>query len=73
MFLILGAIIGLPLSYFLQSKMIQMYTRGFSNYVMDIGDLLTNSKTNTMIFVSIGIFSIVGFMIGYFLDKKSKK
>lgn len=66
---IYGALLGIPLSYFLQkySSSLYAYFQGFDN-------IFKNKELISNVILSMIIFAIVGAVIGYFINKnKSEK
>lgn len=71
---ILGAVIGIPLSYYFQADILQNFV-SLPKYLANIGDLMTNTKFIDLtpnIFKSMGIFAVVGGVLGFILDSKSR-
>lgn len=76
----LGAVLGVPLSYYFQSDMVKNYNGGngmvsymrnffkiaeeYNKFVGNGWDIVFN------LFLSVIIFAILGVVIGYFLDKR---
>lgn len=72
--IILGAIIGIPLSYYFQSDILQNFV-SLPKYLANIGDLMTNTKFIDLtpnIFKSMAIFAVIGGIIGLVLGIRSK-
>lgn len=70
-FAIIGAILGLPLSYYFQSDMLKMMVGGISGYIENFGDVLDESELISNVIISIVVFAVIGFFIGNYLDKNS--
>ncbi|MEM6686616.1 MAG: hypothetical protein AAF617_12615 [Bacteroidota bacterium] len=74
---IFGAILGVPLSYFFQPKLVRQFL-GFFDYINNFGDLDRISRSfgsNTIrnnIILSVLVFAAIGFALGYFKDKSAK-
>ena len=72
--IIIGAIIGIPLSYYFQAELLQNFV-SLPKYIANIGDLMSNTKYVDLtpnIFKSMGIFATVGGAIGLIWDFSSK-
>jgi len=72
--IIIGAIIGIPLSYYFQSDILQNFV-SLPKYLANIGDLMSNTKFIDLtpnIYKSMGIFAVIGGVIGLVLGKRSK-
>lgn len=68
-FAIIGAILGIPLSYYFQSAMVQAKVGGVGGYMTNLGEIANDPNLLGNIILSVVIFTIVGGIIGYFLDK----
>ncbi|MCA0447298.1 MAG: hypothetical protein LCH54_13825 [Bacteroidetes bacterium] len=69
-FAVIGAILGIPLSYFFQSEMVRTKVGGIFGYLQHFGDIVNESSLLGNVILSVVIFAIIGGIIGYFLDKK---
>lgn len=72
-FAIVGAILGVPLSYFFQSSIIQSKFGGIGGYLQHFGDVLGNSDLVGNVIISVVIFALLGGVIGFFLDRNAAK
>lgn len=74
-FSILGAILGIPLSYYFQSEVVKNIVGGFGGYIQHFFDIIIkNSDFSINIIPSIVIFAVIGGIVGYFMDaSKAKK
>jgi len=72
-FSILGAILGIPLSYYFQSEMVKSKVGGIGGYLQNFGDIVDNSDLLGNVIISIIVFALVGGVIGYFIDENEAK
>lgn len=73
MFAIIGAILGIPLSYYFQSEMLKGWIGGIGNYLQHFGQIVANSDFIGNVIVSVIVFASVGGIIGYFIDENETK
>jgi len=66
---IIGAIAGLPLSYFFQPEMVKDYVGGLAGYIKHFADILDESDLYGNVVAGVVVFGLVGLLIGYFIDK----
>jgi ABC-type antimicrobial peptide transport system permease subunit len=71
-FAILGAILGVPLSYFFQPEIVKSKVGGIGGYIQHLDQIVQNESFLTNVIVSVVIFAIVGGIFGYFMDKNAK-
>jgi ABC-type antimicrobial peptide transport system permease subunit len=69
LFAIIGAVLGIPLSYYFQSEMVKAKVGGIGGYLKHFGDIVNNANLLGNVVLSVLIFTIVGGLIGYFVDK----
>lgn len=72
LFTIFGAIIGLPMSYYFQSEMLRAKV-SLASYIEHLDRMTKYEGVAGNILFSIVIFSVVGFLIGSYLDSKAPK
>ena len=72
-FTIVGALLGIPLSYFFQSSMVQSKFGGIGGYLGHLDDVIGSSDLVGNVILSVVIFALVGAAIGYFMDKNEEK
>ncbi|HCS19065.1 MAG TPA: hypothetical protein DIW47_00625 [Bacteroidetes bacterium] len=73
-FAIIGALLGIPLSYYFQSDLVQVKVGGsIGGYMKHIGDIAEHGNIMGNILLSMAIFAVVGLVIGYFMDAGGKK
>ncbi len=72
-FAIIGAILGIPLSYYFQSEMVKSKMGGIGGYLEHFDQILDNSNLIGNVILSIVIFAIIGGLIGYFIDENEAK
>ena len=70
---IIGAILGLPLSYYFQSDMLHMMVGGISGYIEKFGDVLDESELIGNVIISVVVFAVIGFFVGNYLDKNCNR
>ena len=70
---ILGAILGIPLSYFFMPAEIKEKVGNISGYIKHFKDIWELEDFRINVIISIVIFTLVGFTIGNFLDKKTNE
>ncbi len=70
---IFGALIGIPLSYYFQPELVRAKIGGMSGYLGNFGEIITNSDLVGNIILSVIIFALVGFFIGYIIDSYEDK
>jgi len=68
-FTIIGAIAGLPLSYFFQPEMVKAKVGGLAGYIKHFGDILDEPDLYGNVVAGVVVFALVGLLIGYFIDK----
>lgn len=73
LFAIIGAILGIPLSYYFQSEMVRVKVGGIGGYLQNFGDIASNGNLMGNVILSVVIFALVGGIIGYFIDKSEEK
>lgn len=79
---LLGALLGIPLSYYFQSDIIQNYggNSGMFSYLRNFVDMVDEYDRFVgngwdivfNVFLSIVVFALIGGAIGYFMDKNEK-
>ena len=72
-FAIIGAILGIPLSYYFQSEMVKSKMGGIGGYLKNFDKILDNSDLIGNVILSVVIFALVGGLIGYFIDENEAK
>ncbi|NQU84920.1 MAG: PspC domain-containing protein [Mariniphaga sp.] len=72
-FSIIGAILGIPLSYYFQSEMVRSKVGSIGGYLENFGDIVDNSDLLGNVIISIIVFALVGGVIGYFVDENEAK
>jgi len=72
-FAIIGAILGIPLSYYFQSEMVKSKMGGIGGYLKNFDKILDNSDLIGNVILSVVIFAIVGGLVGYFIDENEAK
>ena len=70
-FVNLGAVIGIPMSYYFQDEFIKSASQGISGYLQNFGDLVEENYMSNVL-VSVIVFAIIGGGIGYYLEKNKK-
>ena len=73
LFAIIGAILGIPLSYYFQSQMVKSKMGGIVGYLKHFDEITNNSNLLGNIVLSVVIFAIVGAVIGYFIDENEAR
>lgn len=68
---IIGAIIGLPLSYYFQPDMIRAKIGGISGYFKHFNQILEAEDLIGNVIISMVVFALIGGIIGYFMDKNA--
>jgi hypothetical protein len=69
----IGAILGIPLSYYFQNGLVQLMFGGVSGYITNIDKILNNGNMLGNVIMSVVIFAIVGGVIGFFVDSSGAK
>jgi len=72
-FAIVGAILGIPLSYYFQSEMVRSKVGGIGGYFKHFDEIMKDGNLVGNVILSILIFAIIGGLIGYFIDKNEVK
>lgn len=77
-FAILGAILGVPISFYFQPEMVQIKVGGgVGGYIEHFDDIIKDSNLLGTVILCMVILAIVGALIGYLIDdneaKKSKQ
>lgn len=70
-FTIIGAILGIPLSYYFQPEMVQQKIGGISGYIEHFGDIINEKDLIGNVIIGVVVFALIGFVIGYFMDKNA--
>jgi len=70
-FTIIGAILGLPLSYYFQPDMVQAKIGGINGYIQHFDEILDAKDLIGNVVMGVIVFAIIGFIIGYFMDKNA--
>ena len=68
LFAIIGAILGIPLSYYFQPEAVRAKV-GFSGYLEHFNEILDKGELLGNVIFAVLIFAALGFVIGYFMDK----
>ena len=71
-FFIIGAILGLPLSYYLQPQIVRQKI-SLLDYVKKIDMIFKAEDLIGNIILSVIVFAIIGAIIGYFIDRDAKR
>lgn len=72
-FTIIGAILGIPLSFYFQTELVQTKVGGMSGYLRHFSEVLDSKELVGNVIVSVIIFAIVGAVIGYLVDNARAK
>lgn len=72
-FAIIGAILGIPLSYYFQSQIVQSKVGGIGGYLNQFGEIVKDGNLLANVILSVVIFALVGGVIGYFIDQNANK
>lgn len=70
---IIGAVLGIPLSYYFQSEMVKAKMGGIGGYLEHFDQIAKNSEYFGNVVISVIVFAIVGLAIGYFIDESEAK
>ncbi len=70
-FTFIGAVAGIPLSYYFQPEMVQAKIGGISGYIKHFDEIIKTDDLVGNVITGIVVFAVVGFGIGYFLDKNA--
>lgn len=70
---IIGAILGIPLSYYFQPELLRAKVGGIGGYLRHFSDIVSNSDLSGNVLLSVLFFAFVGGIIGYFIDKNEDK
>lgn len=70
---IIGALLGIPLSYFFQSELVRSKFGGVGSYLQKLGDVTSNSDLVGNVIISVVIFAALGLLIGFFIDRSAKQ
>ncbi|MDO9154536.1 MAG: hypothetical protein Q7U47_12685 [Paludibacter sp.] len=73
LFAIIGAILGIPLSYYFQSEMVKNKMGGIGGYIQHFDRIVNDSNLLGNVILSVVIFAVVGGVIGYFIDENEAK
>ncbi len=72
-FAIIGAILGIPLSYYFQNEIVKSKVGGIAGYLQHFGDIVNNTNLLSNIILSVVIFALAGGVVGYFVDENDAK
>ncbi len=67
-FSLIGAILGLPLSYYFQSEIIKRKVGGIGGYIKHFDEILNDKDLLLNVIFGIIVYGLIGFIIGYFMD-----
>ena len=70
---IIGAILGIPLSYYFQLEVVKYEMGGISGYIQHLDQITKYSSLLENVVLSVVIFAILGGVIGYFIDENEAK
>ena len=70
---IVGAILGLPLSYYFQPEMVQQKIGGLGGYIQNFDTIVSDKSLIGNVITGVIVFGIIGLVFGYFLDENAKK
>ena len=70
---IIGAILGIPLSYYFQPELVRSKVGSLGGYLNHFGEIVDNSDLNGNILLSVLFFGFMGGLIGYFIDKNENR
>jgi ACR3 family arsenite efflux pump ArsB len=70
---IVGVFLGIPFSYYFQSERIKYAVDGISGYLQHFNLILEDQNYFGNLLLSVIIFTLLGALIGYFIDKIEKK
>jgi len=73
LFAIIGAILGIPLSYYFQSEMVKSKMGGIGGYLQNFDKIANDSNLLGHVVLSVVVFALVGGVIGYFIDENEAK
>ena len=65
---VVGALIGIPLSYYFQSEIVQAKVGGMGGYMKHFDQIVKDGDLLLNVFFGVLVFAIVGAIIGYILD-----
>jgi hypothetical protein len=65
---IVGALMGIPLSYYFQSEMVRAKVGGVGGYMENFGDILSEGDLAINVFFGVVVFGIIGAILGYIID-----
>lgn len=71
-FAIIGAIFGLPLSYYFQPEMVRQ-KMSLLDYITKINEVFDQKDLVGNVVFGVIVFAVLGFTIGYFVDKNAVK
>ena len=70
-FTIIGAVLGVPLSYFVQHPLVQMGSIG--DYLTGLDFIFQDVELIIRLVLAVVVCAFIGFLIGLFLDRTAKK
>lgn len=70
---IIGAILGLPLSYYFQPDMVQVKVGGIGGYIKDFTEVLEAKDLISNVIMGVIVFALIGFIIGFLMDKNANQ
>lgn len=69
---IIGMLIAIPLSYFIQDDIIKSFV-SFGEYISNLGDIITEQGAMLKISLSVFILGLVGYISGNIIEKRNIK
>jgi len=70
---LIGLFLGIPLSYYFQSSMLQNKVGGLGGYMQHFDEILNNTTLAGNVLLSVLIFTLIGGLIGHYFDKNEEK
>jgi len=72
-FTIIGAVLGLPLSYYFQPEALRVKIGGIQGYIKHFEEILNAKDFVGNVVISVIVFAVIGLVIGLFMDKNGIK
>jgi membrane-bound metal-dependent hydrolase YbcI (DUF457 family) len=66
---VLGAVLGIPLSYYFQSGFVKTLAGGVGGYLKNLDTVIDHEGSLHNLLIGVAVFSLVGFLIGFILEK----
>jgi phosphotransferase system glucose/maltose/N-acetylglucosamine-specific IIC component len=68
-FAIIGALLGIPLSYYFQSGFVKTFSGGIGGYIKNLDTVIDHEGSLNSLLIGVVVFGLIGYLIGFILEK----